>query len=121
MGHDLAAIDILRERMQVTYEEAMAALEASDDDVVRALAALEGERGGGLQRLEEQVREGVKRGLSGQELGSIRWKLLGQTVKEIPAGLVGISAVVVGLLCLLVTASTLETEFTDDSGQADVE
>ena len=96
--------------MEVGYHEAMEALDQAEGDVVKALAILE-EQQSGLDKLQEQIKEGVKRGLSGEELGLIRWKLLGQVVAEAPVALVGVAAVVVAVLALLISSSTVETEY----------
>lgn len=109
--HDLATVDLLRERMPVTYKEAMDALDAAGGDVVAALAVLEESTQGGLQQLEEQAREGVRRGLTGDVLSLIRWKIWGQPVAEAPVALAGVAAVALGLLCLLISSSTVETEY----------
>lgn len=108
--HDLATVDLVRSRMEVGYHEAMEALDQAEGDVVKALAILE-EQQSGLDKLQEQIKEGVKRGLSGEELGLIRWKLLGQVVAEAPVALVGVAAVVVAVLALLISSSTVETEY----------
>jgi len=118
VAYDLADIDTIRERMKVGYQAALEALDGAGGDLGRALALLEGERGGGLDQLGEQIREGVKRGLSGQQLGSIRWKLLGQVVGETPVRLTGVSAVAVELLCLLISSSTIETQYVEAGDEA---
>lgn len=109
--HDLATVDLIRERLDVTYQAAMEALDEAEGDVVKALALLETTRVGGLQQFEEQIKEGVKRGLSGEEITLIRWKLLGQSVSEVPVLLDGFAAVAVGILADLITSSTVETEY----------
>ena len=97
----------------------MEALDGAEGDVVKALATLEQATGGGLVGLEQQVREGVKRGISGEKLGLIRWKLLGQVVSELPVALVGLAAVAVGLLALLISSSTVETEYSGTEAATD--
>lgn len=87
----------------------MEALDQAGGDVVGALALLE-EQSGGLGQFQEQVKEGVKRGLSGEQLTAIKWKLLGQVVSEVPTALVGVAAVVVDVLAVLVSGSTIETD-----------
>lgn len=108
--HDLATVDLVRSRMEVGYQEAMEALDQAEGDVVKALAILE-ESHGGLEKLQEQAKEGVKRGLSGDELSLVRWKLLGQVVAEAPVALVGVAAAAVAVLALLISSSTVETEY----------
>lgn len=109
--HDLATVDMIRERLDVSYQAAMEALDDAEGDVVRALALLESSTAGGLHAFEDKVKEGVKRGLAGDELRSVRWKLLGQEVAEWSAGLVGFAAAAAVILSILITSSTVETEF----------
>lgn len=116
MGYDLAAVDIIRERLGVGYEAALAALEDADGDVVRALAAAERQQRLGLEQLQQQVKEGVTRSLTGARMTAIRWKLQAQTVGARPVELSGLAAVVVELLSVLVSSSTIETAFTGDRG-----
>jgi hypothetical protein len=109
--HDLSTVDLIRARMEVGYKEAMEALDAAEGDVVGALAILEQTTSGGLRTFEEKAKEGVTRGLAGDILRVIRWKLLGQEVAEASVAFVGLRAVVVGLLSLLISSSTVETEY----------
>lgn len=108
--HDLATVDLVRSRMEVGYQEAMEALDQAEGDVVGALAILE-QSHGGLEKLQEQAKEGVKRGLSGEQLSWIRWKLLGQVVAEAPVALVGVAAAAAVVVALLISSSTVDTEF----------
>jgi len=116
VDYDLSAVDILRERLGVGYEAALQALEESEGDVVRALAAAERRQRLSLEQLQQQVKEGVTRSLTGARLGAIRWKVQEQTVGECPVDLRGLAAVVVELLSILVSSSTIETAFTGDRG-----
>lgn len=115
--HDLALVDLVRERLNVGYKEAMEALDQSNGDVVVALAQLEDNTRGGLKSFEEQAKEGVRRGLV-EQLCGIRWRILGQSVAEAPLALAGVGAVAVGLLALLISCSTVETEY--ESGERGV-
>jgi hypothetical protein len=119
--HDLAAVDLIRDRLDVSYQAAMAALDQSGGDVVAALALLE-PASCGLEALQEQIKEGVKRGLSGEQLHSIRWKLSGQTVGETPVRLEGLTAAFIDLLSILISSSTIETQYAaadDEVGDGD--
>lgn len=117
--HELETVDLVRERMDVSYKQAMEALDEAEGDVVRALAILEDTTQGGLSKLEEQAKEGVRRGLA-EQLSLIRWKILGQPVAEAAVALTGASAVIVGLVALLISSSTVETDYApaDDTPQA---
>lgn len=116
--HDLETVDLIRSRMDVGYQQAKEALDAAEGDVVGALAILE-QSVGGLDKLQDEVKEGVRRGLSGDTLEMIRWKLLGQVVAEAPVALVGAAAVVVGVLALLISSSTVETEYAEAESEED--
>lgn len=117
--HELETVDLVRERMDVSYKQAMEALDEAEGDVVRALAILEDSTQGGLGKLEEQAKEGVRRGLA-EQLSLIRWKILGQPVAEAAVALTGVSAVIVGLVALLISSSTVETDYepADETPQA---
>ncbi|MBU0606515.1 MAG: hypothetical protein KKI08_01460 [Armatimonadetes bacterium] len=112
--HDLAQVDLIRERMEVSYKQAMAALDEAEGDVVLALALLEDNPQAGLRAFEEQAKEGVRRGLS-EQLSLIRWRILGQPVAEAPVALVGVGAVALGLLALLISSSTVDAVY--ESGE----
>ena len=116
--HDLGTVDQIRERLPVTYKEAMDALDQAGGDVVAALAVLEETTHGGLKNFEQKAREGVTRGLAGDIVHTIRWKVLGQEVAQAPVALAGLAAVVTGLVCLLISSSTVETEY--ESGNYEV-
>lgn len=88
----------------------MEALDQAGGDVVGALALLE-RRTEGLSQFQEQVKEGVTRGLSGEQLSAVRWRLSGQVMSEVPTALVGVAAVVVGVLAVLISSSTIETDY----------
>lgn len=117
--HDLATIDLIRSRMDVGYLPAKDALDQAEGDVVGALAILEEATCGGLQRFQRELEEGVKRGLSGEQIETIRWKLQGQVVKEVPVALAGAAAVVLALLAMLVSSSTVETEYAKTEDESD--
>ncbi len=112
--HDLAQVDLIRERLDVSYKQAMAALDEAEGDVVLALALLEDDPQAGLRAFEEQAKEGVRRGLS-EQLSLIRWRILGQPVAEAPVALVGVGAVALGLLALLISSSTVDAVY--ESGE----
>jgi hypothetical protein len=116
--HDLATVDLIRERMPVSYKAAMAALDEADGDIVGALAVLEDTTAGGLRNFELKAREGVTRGLAGDVLTTIRWRILGQELAEAPVALAGVAAVAVGLLCPLISSSTVYTEYEPEPVEA---
>lgn len=111
MLHDLAAVDVLRKRLGVGYEAAVEALDEAQGDVARALAGLERRRRESLEHLTAEIREGVRRSLTGDTIGVIRWKVMDQVVCEAPVQLAGVVGMIVGVLSVLISNSALETAF----------
>lgn len=120
---DLEKIDIIRERLGVTYKEAQDALEQANGDVVQALINLEEpekkwddklEQKG--QKLIEYIKEIIKKG----NVTKVRIKKKGKVVWEITAtiGALGVGGIllspiltvigVVGTVAALVNDYTLE-------------
>lgn len=95
---ELEKIEVIRDRLGVTYEEARDALRANDNDLVETLVALEHKQTGFSKKLEDRGREVVDNiGTWFSKSHSTRVKLKkGQkTVVEIPAtvGVAGMVAV----------------------------
>jgi hypothetical protein len=123
----LEAIDELRDRIDVTYEEACDYLKAARGDVVEAILLYERERGKGRSSREEEIvdrgRDVLDRVRRAVEEG-IRKKLVvrreERTVAELPlaAGLVGAilapKLAVLGAVAALVTRSTVDIEDRED-------
>lgn len=118
MGHDLVKVDLIRERMGVGYEAALAALDASEGDVVRALATVERQQRSSLEDLTQQIREGVTRGLKGERIGTLRWSVQDQVVGEAPVNLAGFAAVLTGVLSVLISSSAIELTYVPGSGES---
>ena len=124
----LDAIDELRDRVDVTYEEACNYLKAARGDVVEAILLLERERGKGNRSPEEEIvdrgRDMLDRVRRTVEEG-MRKKLVvrreERTVAELPlaAGLVGAivapKLAVLGAVAALVTRSTVDIEDREDT------
>jgi hypothetical protein len=124
----LDAIDELRDRVDVTYEEACNYLKAARGDVVEAILLLERERGKGSRSPEEEIvdrgRDMLDRVRRTVEEG-MRKKLVvrreERTVAELPlaAGLVGAivapKLAVLGAVAALVTRSTVDIEDREDT------
>ena len=90
--YDLDSVDVLRERLDASYTEAKAALDANDGDVVSALAYIEQRRSEGhnsLQAFVGDVVEDVKGVLEGKEVTSATVSLRGQTLFTTSLALVG--------------------------------
>jgi hypothetical protein len=98
MTDDLYKIDIIRERLGVSYKEAQDALESAGGDVVAAIVALEGEEVKFTENLEQskdrlvsQVQSILQKG----NVAKIKVKKGNKVVTEIPAalGAIGIVAI----------------------------
>lgn len=84
-SYDMALVDEIRKRLDASYSEALAGLEAGGGDLLRALAAVE------RMRAERQAAESSGE-LVGRALGlaregrlkGLRVKLGGRTVRELP-------------------------------------
>lgn len=125
MEIELEKIDLIRERLEVSYREAREALESAGGDVMQALIFLE-EKGGDWNKcLHEQGRElfGQLKGLiqKGQEC-RIKIKQGDRVVFEVPAslGVLGIAGILasselavlgaLGTVAAMVKNYTLEVE-----------
>ena len=102
--YNLAAVDLLRERMDVGYEQAREALEATNGDVVDALVWLEQHNETSddeFAALGEHVAEKISEVMAGHQVADIRIKLLDKVVCQFSttlAGIVAVAAVVLGAL-----------------------
>lgn len=111
MTHDLQTVDIVRERMGVGYADAVAALDAAEGDLVRALAIVEQQSAGSLTRLQDELACGVKRGMSGDVLSQVQWRLADNVVQQWPVAVSGIAALVLTILAVFLSRTTLELEY----------
>ena len=94
---ELEKIEVLRDRLGVTYREAKEALEASNGDLVAALIALEQKQARLTSRLEERGREVVERArgwLARGNITRVKLKKGDETVLDFPAtvGVAGVAA-----------------------------
>ncbi|HOP73813.1 MAG TPA: DUF4342 domain-containing protein [Bacillota bacterium] len=127
---NLQKIDVLRERMNVSYEEARSTLEAVNWDIVEALVKLEQDEKSRKEEifvrgneLVEKVKELVRKG----NVTKIRVKQDGKTLVEIPvtAGVVGAllapQLALIGAVATLVSRSSLEIEKSNEKSTVDSE
>lgn len=116
---NLDKIDVLRNRMNVSYEEARRALESVNWDVVEALVKLEQDEKSRKEEifvrgneLVEKIKEIIRKG----NVTKIRVKQDDKVLVEIPvtAGVVGAllapQLAIIGAVATLVSRSTLEIE-----------
>jgi len=116
---DLSQVDLIRERMHVTYDEARAALEQANGDVVAALAHLEhsNQTSGATDiiAITADLLDEVQRLLDAGVIRKIRIKLGNRTLREIPVSLSPAGAMVIGLLAVLVTRFVIELDRANES------
>lgn len=126
---NLSKIDLIRERMNVSYETAKQALESSNWDVVEALVKVE--QGSKSSREEffvkgnelvDKVKELIKKG----NISKIRVKQEDKVLIEIPvtAGVVGAllapQLAIIGGVAALVSRCTVEIERMDSDNDSDI-
>lgn len=87
LWNELEKIDILRERMGLTYEEARLALEAAHGDVIQALANQEKEWDYHDEGIGGQLWEGIKHQVSRLGQTQVKLKRQDKTVLSISAPL----------------------------------
>lgn len=94
MEIDIEKVDIVRERMRVSYAEAKEALEKSDGNVVDAIIYLEGKQKNVFDNVSDagnEFVEGIKKIVKKGNVNRIRIKKDGKVLLDIPvnAGVVG--------------------------------
>ena len=111
-AYDLADVDVLRERLEASYSEAKEALDATDGDVVAALAYLEQRRlesASTVTKFAQEVVEEVRRVAAGGQVKSARVTLCGQPVFTASSlALVGAAGAVLVVLGALVSQCEVE-------------
>ncbi len=120
MQTELEKIDAIRSRMDVSFEQARAALREADGDVVEALITLEQNKsdllGAGLDLLDD-----VQRIVQSGGIRKLRLKFAGHTLADYPVALTAAGAIVVALAGVIISKSTIEIEEeqTPSEGQAE--
>jgi len=103
--HDMALVDEIRRRLDATYAEALAALEESGGDLLRALAKLEekrkacSEEGDLVERIFRIAEEGVK---------ALRLRLGRKVVREVPVGMGAFGSLVAAFLAGFLSQVSVE-------------
>ena len=111
MSVDLASVDLVRERMRCTYEEAQKALQAAGGDVVTALANLEKSQSSGVDvaGMAAELLDDVQRLLeAGGAIRKLRVRLGDRVVREIPVEATAVGAILLGLLAVLASRLTID-------------
>jgi hypothetical protein len=126
---NLEKIDLLRQRMNVSYEKARAVLEAANWDVTEALIKLEQEQGKKPSLQEEfmvrgnELVEKIKALIQQGNINRIKIKQDGKVLVEIPvtAGVIGAvlapQLAIIGAIAALFTQCTVEIEKNDPQNQ----
>jgi len=132
---ELEKIDVLRERLGLTYKEAKEALDAANGDLIEALIDMEQKKSktweGKLTEQGEALMAKLKSIVQRGNVTKIRVKKDNETVLEIPAtvgalGLVGVLAstpltVVAGIGTVAAMMKQYKLEIVKDDGQTEEE
>jgi len=112
--YDLAAVDIIRERLGVGYKDARDALQAAGGDVVDALAWLEAHNRGSADKLSsfgERLAQRVRDALADQKIADIRIKLIDTVVADYPVAACGAAAALLVLAAELISNCSVEVQY----------
>jgi hypothetical protein len=115
---DLASVDLIRDRLRCTYEEAQQALVAANGDVVTALARVENSQQAGVDvaELTTELIDDVQRLLeAGGQIRQVRVRIGDRVVREIPITVTAVGAILVGLLAVLANRLTIDIVRTNNS------
>jgi hypothetical protein len=116
MDDQLRKIDILRERFDITYEEADAALRASGGEVVPALMLIEKKQQpetnlvGIAAHIADEARKVIAKG----PIRKVSIKIGDRVLKEIPVALSAGAALAVALAAVFVTKLVIEANRCED-------
>lgn len=121
MYSELEKIDIIRDRFELSYEEARNALNVAQGDVVTALALIEHNppkkcRADLLTLGAELVNEVQK--LNSKPIKKLRFKYGSQLIAETPLALTAAAAMVVGIAAVLITKLVIEVDKGEEEATA---
>ena len=106
---DLEKLDTIRERLDVSYDEAKKALVEADGDVIEALASLEKRQRDIITMVAELVDE-IGKLLESTPAKKVRLKLGRKIVAEIPVALTAAAGFLLGLVAVFITKAAVELE-----------
>ena len=106
---DLEKLDAIRERLDVSYDEANKALVEADGDVIEALASLEKRQRDIITMVAELVDE-IGKLLESTPAKKVRLKLGRKIVAEIPVALTAAAGFLLGLVAVFITKAAVELE-----------
>jgi translation elongation factor EF-Ts len=105
-SHDMGLVDEIRRRLDATYSEALAGLEESQGDLLKALAIIEEKRKSGaaaqadlIEQIFRLAEEGVK---------ALRVRVGRRFVKEVPVGMGAFGSLLAAFLVGFVGEISLE-------------
>jgi hypothetical protein len=107
---DLVDVDLVRERMRCSYEEARDALQGANGNVVDALAGLEKKSAAGddMLALTAAVMDDVQRLLELGPIEKLRIRLGDRVIREVPVSVTAVGAILIGLLAVLASQLTID-------------
>ena len=106
---DLEKLDTIRERLDVSYDEAKKALVEADGDVIEALASLE-KRQRDIITIVAELMDEIGKLLESGPAKKVRLKLGRKVVAEIPVALTAAAGFLLGLAAVFVTKAAVELE-----------
>ena len=106
---DLEKLDTIRERLDVSYDEAKKALVEADGDVIEALASLE-KRQRDIITIVAELMDEIGKLLESTPARKVRLKLGHKVVAEIPVALTAAAGFLLGLAAVFITKAAVELE-----------
>lgn len=108
---ELEKIDAIRDRMNVSYEQAREALQQADGDVIQALVDLEKSKGD-LLSVGIELLDGVQRLIENGKVTKLRVKFGDQILAQYPVAFTAAAAVAVGVAALIISKMSIEVDQT---------
>ena len=117
MNNDLEKLDAIRERLDVSYEDARKALEEAGGDVVQALASLENSQRDVVAIIGELVDE-IAKLVGSKPAKRIKVRLGRKILADIPVALTAAAGFFLGLTAVLVTKVAIELDKEDSRARS---
>jgi len=109
LSSELEKLDSIRERLDVTYEEARRALDEAGGDVVEALTSLERSRRDLLSVVIELANE-VNRFVGSEPAKRVRIRFGRRVIADIPVAFSAAAGFLMGLAAVLITKAAIELD-----------
>jgi len=117
LNNDLEKLDAIRERLDVSYEDARKALEEAGGDVVQALASLENSQRDVVAIIGELVDE-IAKLVGSKPAKRIKVRLGRKILADIPVALTAAAGFFLGLTAVLVTKVAIELDKEDSRARS---